>query len=314
MSAAEQVAEQVLEEVDELVDVIEIVKNNPVVIAAAGVTGLLVGAAGGYFIALQRLKKKFEEDLSSEIDQTREFYSRLHKVGDDGEPITPLDVLEDREGPAAAAAALRNYQGRTAEEKAAQEAADEEMDERQAVRIIERARLHSVSLDKEPGPHGGTIESIAEAVDAAKVEDEGRNVFEDATFDYDEEVKLRTPTAPYIITHDEFYENEPEHDQSRLTYYEKDHTLADENDKAMEDYNSLIGGDHLMRFGSGSRNEHVVYVRNEKVQLDWEITRSEGSYVDEVLNMLDSDEPDSLKHSNRNAQLRKRREFRSGER
>ena len=98
-----------------------------------------------------------------------------------------------------------------------------------------------------------------------------------------------------------------------LLYFELDDTLVPEENemKAIEDTDSLIGDDHLLRFGSGSNHADKVYIRNEKVGTIYEITRSAGSYLEEVLGMS-TDEPDTLKHSNRNSQQNRRREFRRG--
>lgn len=307
IQATEKLVDLAEEGIDDVVDVIEIVKNNPIVLAAVGVAGLVAGAAGGYFVAYKRLSSKFEEDLAYEIDATRRFYSRANKVGDDGEPLTPMDVAEE------AGIAVRRYQGRVDEGpvhetiEEAKEAqggpSDDAMDETQIQRL-ERAL-------RERGVEPAEVKEISGDYVTYEAPPE-KNVFEDSSFDLEIEKELRTPEEPYIVTHDEFFENEFEFDQSKLTYFDEDGVLVDEHSNPLEEYESLVGGDHLLRFGSGSNDRNTVYVRNEKVEVEWEIVRSTGSYVKEVLG-LENNEPDTLKHSNRNAQQRRRREFRHGD-
>lgn len=289
---AEVVAENVEEAVDGVVDILEVTKTNPVVVGVAVGFGVLIGAAGGYFVAKQKLKSFYEDLATEEIAQAKEFYAALNKVDvESGDVLSPMEVL-DRTNPEAAEA-LRNYQGENEEElieKAKDEQGgpwDEAMDEAQIAKI--EGRLH-----------GGTIEAGAE--------EKTVNVFVDPQFDLEEESKYRTEDKPYIITHDEYFSAERDYDNISYTYFEVDDTLVDEQDKPVEDVDGLIGEEHLARFGHGSKDNNIVYVRNDKIQSDFEIIRSRGSYLEEVLGM--PEEPNSLKHSDARD---RRREFRRGE-
>lgn len=294
--AAETAAEVVEETVDDLVDVVEVVRNNPVTLALVGVAGLAAGGAGGYFLAKRLLRKYYSDLAEVEIAQAKEFYAGVYKTDADGAVLTPMEVLAERHGPAAAADALRSYQGRkvteTILEKDEMESDLDEQDEAAVTRLEESARARHQEMVEEPS--------------------EMRNVFLDPSFDYEEEVKLRTEDKPYIITHDEYFAAEKDYDTSSLTYYEQDDTLADEQDKPIREVDEIIGTDHLVRFGTASGDRNIVYVRNDRLETDYEVVKSGGSYVEEVLGMLENDEP-HLKHSNRNAQLNRRREFRRGD-
>lgn len=288
---AEVVADQVEDAIDGVVEVVEVVKNNPMALIAVGLVGVAAGTVGGYFLAQKLLSHKFEEQMTEEIAEARAFYANLNKVSEDGAVLSPQDVLAARHGQEAVDA-VREYQGRTEEDAIAEaqdsgEPFDDEQDEAQ-IRKIENARIHSVSVDKEPGPHGGTIE-----VTETKTE---RNVFRDDTFDLEEEIKFRTEDKPYIITHDEYFAGEKDYDTQSLTYYEVDDTLTDEHDKPLEQTDKQVGDDHLVRFGSGSKDPNVVYVRNDRLGIDYEIVRSKGSYLEEVLGMPEEN-PGELKHS-----------------
>ncbi|MCA1800665.1 MAG: hypothetical protein LC687_06440 [Actinobacteria bacterium] len=128
------------------------------------------------------------------------------------------------------------------------------------------------------------------------VDEEGSqsiNVFRqssaDSEFDYAEELKHRTPDHPYIISEEEYMNNETSYDQSQLTYYEGDGTLADSRDKEIPLIDNVAGEDNLTQFGHGSGDVNIVFIRNERLELDFEVLRSEGKYAHEVLGFEHSD-------------------------
>lgn len=102
----------------------------------------------------------------------------------------------------------------------------------------------------------------------------------DETWNYEEELKQRTPDAPYIIHRDEFYAEESGFDHSTLTYYEGDDVLCDENDTPI--YNPHQVASPLM-FGKGSGDANVVHIRNEKLEAEYEVVRDRGHFAVEVL-------------------------------
>lgn len=91
----------------------------------------------------------------------------------------------------------------------------------------------------------------------------------------------RDPDIPYLITLDDY--NESDLDPVSVTYYEKDNTLVDEREKLVDDVESTVGSQHLRMFGHGSEDEDIVYVRNERLAVDFEITRDYRSYWTDVL-------------------------------
>lgn len=268
---------------DGVVETVEIVRNNPAMVITAAVMGAAVGGAVGYFVARKQLRAYYEDLATQEIAEARDFYAELNKVDKDGAVITPRKVLEDRHGAATAAEALRDYQGHTEEDISWNE------DDERAERLQQKAaeKMEARRRDEE--------------ADRAKI-----NVFNSPVFDLEEEKKYRTKEEPYVITQDEFNAGEREFDQSSLTYFEDDDVLVDERDMPIRDMESVIGEDNLVRFGHGSGDANLVYIRNERLELDYEVVKSTGSYVDEVLGL--GEEPDN---SSSNAD--RRRAFRNGD-
>jgi len=119
---------------------------------------------------------------------------------------------------------------------------------------------------------------------------ETRNVFEeneDAVpheWDWHEERKNRSPDIPYVIHYDERYEIEGYSDVT-LTYYTVDDVLCNERDEILDpdgEREALVGEKNLYRFGHGSNDPSIVYVRNDKLEILYEIIKSPHSYSEEV--------------------------------
>lgn len=113
----------------------------------------------------------------------------------------------------------------------------------------------------------------------------------DPTYDFDLEDELgnRSPDKPYIISHDEFMDNEPDYNQLTLAYFDGDDVLSDIHDQPIDDVIELVGLNYQW-FGHGSKDSRIVYIRNEKLSTDFEIVHNKGKYVEEVLGFIQHDD------------------------
>ena len=146
-------------------------------------------------------------------------------------------------------------------------------------------------------PTGDGREKIQEPEDAPEESTpERQNVFDD-DWDIAEEMANRSPDAPYVIHVNEYFDRELGLPQSCLTWYEGDKILADENNVPVYAYEKIVG---VLPFGRGSRDADTVYIRNETMRAEYEITRIHGSYMVEVMGQEIEDEAEQqdLKHSN----------------
>lgn len=88
---------------------------------------------------------------------------------------------------------------------------------------------------------------------------------------------------PYVIDIQEFAEGRPEFDKLSIYYYADDGVLVDENEEMIEDIEALIGDEALLCFDDPERYEpDVVYVRNERISIDYEVVREEGRFGEVV--------------------------------
>jgi hypothetical protein len=104
----------------------------------------------------------------------------------------------------------------------------------------------------------------------------------DDDWNYDEELAKRSEDRPFIIHKDEFYENEHDYSQITLTYYSGDDILVDEDDSPIYSHNQVVGE---LKFGHGSGDPNVVYVRNDKRRAEYEVLFDPGLYSVEVLGL-----------------------------
>lgn len=261
-----------------------------------GVVSLTAGAGLGvlgYFLLKKQLTKKiekqFEARLDEEIEAMRRFYEKratrkqpFKSPAEAAEALlkkTPEEALVDE-----AVEALGKYEG----DQPPPGIISPEDDPREGNHKVRYDRVKS----KAARPETGGVREIAEENDMAEV---AQNVFlQQATSDewnQEAEEARRSEEAPYVISHDEFMENTFEHGQNTLTYYKADDVLADERDQAIEEVESTVGVRNLTRFGHGSRDSNIVYIRNERLELDFEVTLNQGSYAEEVMGFQHSENP-----------------------
>lgn len=226
----------------------------------------LIGFGTGAASGYYFAKGKFQAIADAEIAEMKEHYTIINKIGAEDPEVLAQKYTQDVDGDVAKNEKLIvNYVTR-------EEAEEEELDVVAETQTVE--------------------ENIFRGSDEP-----------DDDFDIQAEAENRDPEIPYVIHHDEYMENSLDHTQMVLTWYEQDGALADDKDVPIDEIESTVGFDNLERFGSGSRDRNVVYVRNERMEHDFEILRSEGSFAKDVLGF-----DDSLQHSDR-VKVRKMRAY-----
>lgn len=245
-------------------EVISVAQNNPALLIGVALVSLTSGAVAGYLYAKKSLYKRFENEFEGELEGMRKFYEARARRNKEGEFATAESAAETLLAEKAAEA-LDSYQGKA-----------------------------PVDYTTPPEP-----EPEAVVVEEKVVEKKVRNVFVERprsndSFDYDEEIQHRTSDKPYVISFEEFAENKPDYIQNTITWYEGDEVLADEREEPIPDVEGTIGTNNIDRFGHGSKDPKIVYIRNERLDLDFEVVRHEGSYAEVVLGFTPERE---LRHS-----------------
>lgn len=88
-----------------------------------------------------------------------------------------------------------------------------------------------------------------------------------------------TKAMIYVISEEEYME-EGDYDKVSLEYFEGDKMLVDDRDIPVDDPDAIIGEGTLDDFVISDDAE--MYVRNDNISIDYELTKSEGSYRDYI--------------------------------
>ena len=92
-------------------------------------------------------------------------------------------------------------------------------------------------------------------------------------------IPVRRLDKPYIITPDEFEENEHDYDLVTLIFYEKDGVLVEENGDLVDDVEERIGFESLTHFGDYDDIGDCVYVQNDDREVIYEVILNEDAYI-----------------------------------
>ena len=227
------------------------------VLGGTALISLGIGAVSGFYYAQKRAEFKYSEIAATEIAEAKDFYSRLNKKAQFSTPESAAKNLG-----------------------VSQETVKPNPKQEKAVEAMIRYK-----------GDGEVIEDVSKEMEEPVFT---QNIFEEAQlhaeddFDYAEEQKVRDedPSLPYVVSLEEYMENESDHHQVSLTFFAGDDVLTDEKDQPIDDVEHTIGETSLTRFGRGSKDSKIVYVRNDKIDLDFEVILSKGSYTEEVMGFL----------------------------
>lgn len=216
--------------------------------------GLLLGSAVTYMITKKRLEAKYEETLGEEIAKAKAHYN---EIGKDRLRVTTVEPVEET-----AERALTSYQGREVP-LTMDENADDPLPEEVEVEVDVTVRPNNVFTANQA----------------------------DVEWDQDREenIRLEQIDKPYVISVREY--SESDYRNSSLAYFAEDGVLIDEREQPIPDIDAVINEANLERFGHGSNDRRIVYVRNDKLEMDFEVVRSEGSYAKEVLGLQHEEGP-----------------------
>jgi hypothetical protein len=215
---------------------------------------VLIGAAGlgvGYLVARNQLEKRYARLLDEEVRRTKEFFE-----GTQGEEYTAPTDPEFMDQAIQTAEAMTEYSGGETVVNPA---------------VLAQEVTKTVKAYNKPG--APTIEEKASDIES--------NV-------------AATPTdpdarEPYMIPFAEFDANETGAEQITVSFFAGDGIVIDEDDNVVspDRVEQIIGTDNLNRFGTlttdPAMEPNVIYVRCERFNMDFEVTRSPGKHSVEVL-------------------------------
>lgn len=241
---------------------------------------LVAGVGVGYFVAVKKAEAKYRQFAEDEIAAVKRSYRLLRKEGEFENPETAFKEYAERVD--------ELHYGWEQQARLLDEAEARESDAIQQANESAEASETSDVPEDEPKPETGAI-SVAAAIVETALGQEGvtvMNIFNQAQPSDDEIGQPLDADMPYVITEEEYNVDEPDYEKYTITWYDGDNTLADDRDTVIYDIEGTIGLKSLTEF----KGTTVIYVRNPKIQVDYEVCMSPGTYVSEVLG-LDPDEP-----------------------
>lgn len=218
-----------------------------------------LGALVTYYLA----KKAFDAELEKEIADVKANYRLLRKTDYE----TPTDYLE-KEHPETIARHLEINQ------------------------IVEHARLNEElkakieNYETEPTKERSNVFEKTEIAEPELLPKDANETLYETLKD------MRTDSAPYLISVGEYFDDEPMNTKASVTYFAGDNIVCHEDDSVMLDPDHDIDLINLSRFGVASDSEYIVYVRNPRTSIDYEIVRDEGKYADMVAHQFGPFEDD----------------------
>ena len=241
--------------------------NNKLTYAIA----FILGAGVGSVVAWQFLKTKYEKILDEELESMEEYYSKKEELpeftvqedyevnGDDPDYVGDLLVDGLKTGMTTGytkakptvnelVSRIKELQYNTKD--------DEDLQENE-----EQLSFTAVDFN----PETGAVERV--------LRKDSKNATE---FIFQEKEDDIMQSEPYVITPEEFGENE-DYNTVSLTYY-ADHILTYEDDELVEDIDGLVGEESLTHFGE--YEDDSVFVRNDVCKTDYEILLDEREFMD----------------------------------
>lgn len=232
-----------------------------------GLGGAAVGFGSGWLISKSVTTKKLRAILEKELKDMESYFDRRMTENASKRNLdkpSPKELFEDFHGQEQLAILTEQYQTTDAE----------------IFRELNEGRV----------PTTEELETMVESADALE-ELRAISVFdssepEDVGDEIDPPFLIRTPDKPYIIPIGDYMNPEDDfenYDRITITYYDEDKVLTDDADKTIPEIDKTVGLANLKKFGKDSDNPDIVYIRNEKLQTDFEIARVSGSYTQIVL-------------------------------
>jgi hypothetical protein len=240
-------------------------------LSGAFLLGAGLGGAAGYFFCKRQLETKYSQLAADEVSEMREHYH------------AKAVALEEK-GDLATIVKERGYALETSSEPP--------MAVTPPAAVVERAEEA-----EEAEAEAAVVDATPEPVVRNAFEEYGDDNRSPGEWDWHKERRNRSPNRPYVIHLDEREEYDT-YDGVTWTYYGEDDVLCNELDEVLDknERETIVGEANLNKFGHGSNDPSVVYIRNDKLEMVIEVCLSPNSYAEEVHGF--APEPE-IRHSDR---------------
>jgi hypothetical protein len=270
------------------------------------VGGICIGSGTTYILTKRHLEQKWIAIVEEEVAKTENHFRIIRKM-DESDIARGYSEQEVIEAVGGNTLPLPGDDDIDLEENATvfQEAI-EAFDRYSGAEEPDEGVVEALTMDTSTGPYWGvqkrvdidetvdkgrlTVENIianasiklSEEMDTEEDEEQSHNIFEE---DEADRVPERKPNsdAPYVVSIDQHFEDDNGYEKITVTYYEADDVLSDERDQMVNNFERIIGPDFTQHWGAASKDPNIVYIRNDKLEVDYEVIRDKRSYHVHVL-------------------------------
>lgn len=137
-------------------------------------------------------------------------------------------------------------------------------------------------IDGDDGADDGDPDSARANEEANRDDESGHLVLAESAPDVSVARDLR---RPYMISAVEFADSPPEWQQLTLTFHVPEAVLVDDKNQPIEGAAVIrtVGPIKQVKFGAMSGDPNICYIRNQELEIDFEIVRDARSYAEAVL-------------------------------
>lgn len=226
--------------------------KNIIIPIAAGLVGAGAGFYFGFVYGDNKGRKEVWALAEAELDSLEERIKRRYKVGEWSEPAHYEDV---------------NGQGVLSFE-------NDEVAEIELAKLAEHINNGGYALASETPT---VVNVFVEAKKREPVE-EDEEEYVPGTF---ADNPNRDDPEPIIITELEYMQDEEDYEKLSISWFPGDRVLVDSKEQPIADVESTVGYNNLNTLSPTEQT--VIYVRNNRLQMDFEIAIEAGTYRETVL-------------------------------
>ena len=268
-------------------------------VAGAAVVSAALGVVGGLYLGKRFYEAKAEERADKDIQEIQKFYKENKKnvVDVEADALELTKAEANKREKAEAKSRQLEYklsQSEWIRTKLVDVMYKEGLDtnkilEKVDVELADNAREDYQTLSEDPDDSDSIYITEEDPSEDIPVDDEEseNDLDDEEPVDYSSELQEKKesldPThVPYVISEEDFDEDNSLFDKLSYTWYNEDMTLADETNTPFtneENYKNVVGTEFRKII---SENNSIIYVRNEKRMQDYEISYRDQTYGDSL--------------------------------
>ena len=136
--------------------------------------------------------------------------------------------------------------------------------------------------------------AFTQSLGYSELEDDEDDEDDEDEFEDDPSDDLLDHERPPTVISKAVFDEPSMYEKVTLQYYARDDTLADE-DGTIDNVEFVVGSHSLTRFGGISGDPNIVYVRNYRMEVDYEVVRDKRSYIEAVIGFEDRNDKPRLR-------------------